>query len=64
MTDSLWRKRKEPMKRIDLYKQKLKIALAELPMRRRQFNAAERHLNNVLKTINELEKKIDNLAKH
>ena len=64
MTDSLWRKRKKPMKRIDLYKQKLKIALAELPMRRRQFNAAERHLNNVLKTINELEKKIDNLAKH
>ena len=52
------------MKRIDLYKQKLKAAKAELPMRRRQFNAAARHFRKVVKTIFDLEKKIDNLAKH
>ena len=52
------------MKRIDLYKQKLRAAIAELPMRRRQFNEAERHLNKVLKLINELEKRIDYLEKH
>lgn len=52
------------MKRIDLYKQKLRAAKAELPMRRRQHNAASRHLNKTLNTITELEKKIDNLAKH
>jgi hypothetical protein len=52
------------MTRLELYKQKLKAAKAELPMRQRQYNAAERHLRNVIKTIFDLEKKIDNLAKH
>jgi hypothetical protein len=52
------------VKRIDLYKQKLKAAKSELPMRRRQFNAASRHLIKTVKTIKQLESKIDNLAKH
>jgi hypothetical protein len=53
------------VKRIDLYKQKLKAAKAELPMRRRQHNAASRHLIKTLKTITELEHKIhDYMAKH
>jgi len=52
------------VKRIDLYKQKLKAANAELPMRRRQFNAAARHFRKVVKTIFDLEKKIEHLAKH
>jgi len=52
------------MKRIDLYKQKLKAAKAELPMRQRHYNAALRHLQKTVKTIFELEQKIDNLAKH
>jgi hypothetical protein len=52
------------VKRIDLYKQKLKAAKVELPMRKRQYNAAARHFRNVVKTIFDLEKKIDNLAKH
>ncbi len=52
------------MKRIDLYKQKLKAAKAELPMRQRQYNSAVRHLNKTVATIYELEKKIDHLAKH
>ena len=52
------------VKRIDLYKQKLKAAKAELPMRQRQYNAAERHLRKTLLTINVLEKKIVYLAKH
>jgi len=33
-------------------------------MRKRQYNAAARHFRNVVKTIFDLEKKIDNLAKH
>ena len=52
------------VKRIDLYKQKLKAAKAELPMRQRQYNAAARHFRNVVKTIFDLEKKIEYLAKH
>jgi hypothetical protein len=52
------------VKRIDLYKQKLKAAKSELPMRKRQYNSAARHFRNVVKTIFDLEKKIDNLAKH
>lgn len=52
------------MKRIDLYKQKLKAAKAELPIRKRQYNAAQRHLGKTLETINILEKKIEYLAKH
>ena len=53
------------VKRIDLYKQKLKAAKAELPMRKRQFNAAERHLRKTFQTIKLLEQKINvYLAKH
>ena len=47
------------------YKQKLKAAKAELPMRQRQFNAAERHLRKTFQTIKLLEQKINvYLAKH
>ena len=52
------------VKRIDLYKQKLKAAKAELPMRKRQYNAAARHFRNVVRTIFDLEQKIEHLAKH
>jgi hypothetical protein len=52
------------VKRIDLYKQKLKAAKSELPMRKRQYNSAARHFRNVVKTIFDLEKKIEHLAKH
>ena len=52
------------MKRIDALKSKLKAAEAELTIRYRQFNAAQRGLARVLKNIDELEKKIEtaNLA--
>ena len=52
------------MKRINALKGKLKAAKAELTIRSRQFNAAQRGLVRVLKNINELEKKIEaaNLA--
>jgi hypothetical protein len=52
------------MTRIELYKQKLKAAKSELPMRQRQYNSALRHLVKTVKTISQLEQKIDNLAKH
>jgi hypothetical protein len=52
------------VKRIDLYKQKLKAAKAELPMRKRQYNSAQRYLSKTLETINILEKKIVNMAKY
>jgi ubiquitin len=53
------------VKRIDLYKQKLKAAKSELPMRQRQFNAAERHLRKTYQTIKLLEQKINvYMAKH
>ena len=52
------------VKRIDLYKQKLRAAKAELPMRKRQYNSAQRYLSKTLETINILEKKIVYLAKH
>ena len=55
---------RKDVKRIDLYKQKLKAAKAELPMRKRQFNSAQRYLSKTLETINILEKKIVYLAKH
>lgn len=52
------------MTRIELYKQQIKAARVELRMRQKQYNSALRYLNKVLKTINELEKKIDkHLAK-
>ena len=52
------------MKRIDALKGKLKAAKAELTIRYRQFNAAQRGLMRVLHNINQLEKKIEktNLA--
>jgi glutathionylspermidine synthase len=53
------------MTRLELYKQKLKAAKSELPMRQRQFNAAERHLIKTFQTIKLLEQKINvYLAKH
>lgn len=47
------------MKRNDALKEKLKAAEAELTIRYRQFNAAQRGLTRVLKTIETLEKKIE-----
>lgn len=64
MTSTQAKQERKNVKRIDLYKQKLKVAKAELPMRKRQYNSAARYLRNVVKTIFDLEKKIDNLAKH
>ena len=52
------------VKRIDLYKQKLKAAKAELPMRIRQLNSARRYWLKTLDTIETVEKKIEHLAKH
>jgi hypothetical protein len=52
------------MTRLELYKQKLKAAKSELPMRKRQYNSAARFFRKTVKTIFDLEKKIDNLAKH
>jgi hypothetical protein len=64
VTSTQAKQERKNVKRIDLYKQKLKAAKAELPMRKRQYNSAARYLRNVVKTIFDLEKKIDNLAKH
>lgn len=64
MTLTQAKQERKNVKRIDLYKQKLKAAKSELPMRKRQYNSAARYLRNVVKTIFDLEKKIDNLAKH
>ena len=52
------------MKKVDTLKNKLRAAEAELTIRYRQFNAAQRGLVRVLKNINELEKRIEknNLA--
>ena len=49
------------MKRIDALKGKLKAAKAELTIRYRQFNAAQRGLIRVLKNIENLEKKIEKI---
>jgi hypothetical protein len=52
------------MKRLDLWKAKLKAAKAELRIRDRDANAAVRALMRVRATITELENKIDrHLAK-
>jgi hypothetical protein len=48
------------MKRPDLWKAKLKVAKAELRIRTRDFNAALRAVIRVRRTIDQLEKKIDN----
>jgi hypothetical protein len=50
------------MKRIDLYKAKLKAAKVELTIRQRQANSVQRALFNVTTRINDLEQKIENLA--
>jgi hypothetical protein len=47
------------MKRLDLYKAKLKTAKAELRIRERDANAATRALMRVRATITELENKIE-----
>ena len=49
------------MKRIDTLKAKLKAAESELIIRMRQFNAARRGLERVLKNIKELGKKIEKI---
>jgi len=52
------------MKRLDLWKAKLKTAKAELRIRERNANSAIRALMHVRATITELEKKIErHLAK-
>ena len=52
------------MKRLDLWKAKLKAAKAELRIRDRDVNAAMRAVNRVITTIEELENKIErHLAK-
>ena len=48
------------MKRIELWKSKLKVAKAELRIRGREANAAARAVIRVHTTIKQLEKKIDN----
>lgn len=47
------------MKRIELWKAKLKAAKSELKIRTREANAAASAVARLKKTINELEKKID-----
>lgn len=48
------------MTRIDLYKSQLRAAKSELRIRTRDFNGALRAVIRVRKTIEQLEKKIDN----
>ena len=50
------------MKRLELYKAKLKAAKVELTIRQRQANAVQRALFNVTNRINDLEQKIENMA--
>lgn len=51
------------MKRLDHWRTLLKAAKAELPMRRRAFNAAARSLRKLEEKIEKLEQKIEhNLA--
>lgn len=52
------------MKRLDLWKAKLKAAKAELKIHERHARAVTRALKNTNETINQLEQKIENyLAK-
>ena len=52
------------MKRLELWKAKLKAAKAELKLHQRHAKAVVRALNNTHRTIHDLEKKIENhLAK-
>ena len=51
------------MKRLDHWRTLLKAAKAELPMRRRAFNATQRSLRKLEEKIEKLEQKIEhNLA--
>ena len=47
------------MKRADFYRAKLKAARSELRHKQRQYNSAERSMARTIKTILDLEKKID-----
>ena len=47
------------MKRLDFYRARLKAARSELRHKQRQYNAAERSMARTIKTILDLEKKID-----
>lgn len=47
------------MKRIDHLRAKLKAARSELRHKQRQYNSAERSMARTIRTILELEKKID-----
>ena len=52
------------MKRLDLWKAKLKAAKAELKLHQRHANAVQRALFNTHRTVHDLEQKIENhLAK-
>ena len=48
------------MKRQDMAKAKLKMALRELVIRERQYNVAKRGLIKVMRTIAKLEEQIEN----
>lgn len=47
------------MKRVDFYRAKLKAARSELRHKQRQYNSAERSMARTIRTILDLEKKID-----
>jgi hypothetical protein len=47
------------MKREDFYRAKLKAARSELRHKQRMYNAAERSMARTVKTILELERKLD-----
>ena len=49
------------MKRIDYYRARLKAERSELRHKQRQYNAAQRSMARTIKTILDLEKKIDAL---
>ena len=54
----------DSMKRLDLWKAKLKAAKAELKLHERHATAVQRALFNTHRTVRELEQKIENnLAK-
>ena len=47
------------MKRIDMWKAKLKAARSALNHKKRQYNAAERSMSRTIQEIMKLEEKID-----
>jgi hypothetical protein len=52
------------VKRMDLWRAKLKAAKAERRIVARQYNQAERALNRLSFTIEQLENKLGNVEKH